>query len=204
MKNMKYLYLALAFSILTVFAATTQAQAQIQTPAPSPSSFVSQNVGFTKISIDYSSPAVKGRTVFGDLVPYGTPWRAGANAPTTIEFSTAVKIASKTVNPGKYSVFITPAQSGDWTIHLNSKGNAIYAYIQDGKVNSTALASDDAVAIKVSPEKTMDSQERLSYSISAEDNKVAKVTFSWDKVNLSFMVDTQADQLMEGFKGAFN
>ncbi|GEO19675.1 hypothetical protein CQA01_02090 [Cyclobacterium qasimii] len=186
-----------------VFSASYQSHAQLQAPAPSPSSSVSQNVGFTKISIDYSSPAVKGRTVFGDLVPYGTPWRAGANAPTTIEFSTAVNIAGKTVNAGKYSVFITPAQSGDWTIHLNSKGNAIYAYIQDEKVNSTALASDDAVAIKVSPAKTMDAQERLSYSISAEDNKVAKVTFGWDKVKLSFMVDTQVDQLMEGFKGAF-
>ncbi|WP_339924473.1 DUF2911 domain-containing protein [uncultured Cyclobacterium sp.] len=203
MKKMKSLCLALTLTILMVVSTTYQSHAQLQAPAPSPSSFVSQNVGFTKISIDYSSPAVKGRNVFGDLVPYGTPWRAGANAPTTIEFSTAVNIAGKTVNAGKYTVFITPAQSGDWTIHLNSKGNAIYAYIQDGKVNSTALASDDAVAIKVSPKTSMDAQERLSYSISAEDNKVAKVTFGWDNVKLSFMVDTQVDKLMEGFKGAF-
>lgn len=204
MKNLKYLYLALTVTILMVFSATYQSHAQLQAPAPSPSSFISQNVGFTKISIEYSSPAVKGRTVFGELLPYGTPWRAGANAPTTIEFSTAVKIGGKTINPGKYSVFITPAQSGDWTIHLNSKGNAIYDYMQGEKVDVAALTKDDAVSIKASPVMANETQERLSYSISAEDNKVAKVTFGWEKVMLSFMVDTQVDQKMESFKGAFN
>lgn len=203
MKIAKNLFCVLALSLLMVLAATEQSAAQLIAPAASPAASVSQQVGFTKISIDYSSPGVKGRKIFGELEKYGTPWRAGANAPTTITFSTPVKIEGKDIAAGKYTLFITPQQSGDWTIHLNSKGNPIYAYMVDEKVDADALAKDDAVSIKVSPEMTDRVQERLSYSISAEDNKVAKVAVAWENVKLSFMVDTQADQQMEGFKGAF-
>lgn len=204
MKNFKFQYLVLSLSILMALTIVFQSKAQMQAPAPSPAGFVTQNVGFTKISIDYSSPGVKGRTIFGELVPYGSPWRAGANAPTTIEFSTAVNIGGQTLNAGKYSIFITPNQSGNWTIHFNNKGNAIYAYMQDGKVNATALAKDDAVSLSVSPVKSTETQERLSYSISAEDNKVAKVTFAWDNVKFSFEIDTQVDQKLEEFNAVFN
>lgn len=76
----------LAFGLFIV--STFGALAQLQAPSPSPASFVSQNVGFTKISIDYSSPGVKGRKVFGELLKYGETWRAGANSQTIIEFST--------------------------------------------------------------------------------------------------------------------
>lgn len=204
MKTVKNLFCALTLSLMMVLLATERSSAQLMAPAPSPVASVSQQVGFTKITIDYSSPGVKGRKIFGELQKYGVPWRAGANNPTTITFSTPVNIQGTDVPAGKYTVFITPQQSGDWTIHLNSKGNAIYSYMVDEKVDAEALAKDDAVAIKVSPEKRDDVQERLMYSISAEDNKIAKVTVSWENVDLSFMVDTQPDEKMEGFKGAFN
>lgn len=202
MKNQKFFLLP--FLALLMMAFLHPAHAQLQSPAPSPAAMVSQNVGFTKISIEYSSPGVKGRQVFGDLLKYGEPWRAGANAPTMITFSTGVNIEGTNIAPGKYSIFITPRQSGAWTIHLNGKGNAIYDYMKDGKVDEAALAADDAVAIQVNPETNADFRERLTYSISAEDNKMAKVTFAWDEVSLSFMVDTQVDQKMDSFKGVLN
>jgi hypothetical protein len=196
-------YYLWAFTLMILFAATQPSIAQMQTPVASPAGHVSQIVGFTKISMDYSSPAVKGRKVFGELQKFGEPWRAGANAPTTIEFSTAVNIQGTDLGPGKYTVFITPQESGDWTIHINSKGNAIYAYMVDEKVDAAALGKDDAVAIKATPTKTVQKKERLTYSISAEDNKVAEVTMEWDTVQLSFLVDTQVDQKIESFKSAF-
>ncbi|MDR7127732.1 hypothetical protein J2X69_000060 [Algoriphagus sp. 4150] len=201
MKNNK-IFLA-AFALILFFSVSTASFAQLQAPAPSPSAYISQNVGFTKISIDYSSPAVKGRKVFGELEKYGTTWRAGANGPTIIEFSTEVSIAGKTIGAGKYSLFITPQESGDWTIHLNGKANAIYAYMKDGKVDEEALAKDDAVAIKVAPIAAPETFERLAYFISAENNKVASVTFMWADVMLSFEVDTQVSQKLEQFKGIF-
>jgi hypothetical protein len=204
MKTVKNLFNVLTISLMMVLLASEHSSAQMMAPAPSPAASVSQQVGFTNITIDYSSPGVKGRKIFGELLKYGDPWRAGANNPTTITFSTPVNIQGTDIPAGKYTIFITPQQSGDWTIHLNSKGNAIYSYMVDEKVDAEALAKDDAVAIKVSPEMRDEVQERLSYSISAEDNKIAKVTVSWENVDLSFMVDTQADQQMEGLKGAFN
>ncbi|MCR9016009.1 DUF2911 domain-containing protein [Aquiflexum gelatinilyticum] len=201
MKNTRIYFFAM--TLMLFLAATVQSNAQLQSPAASPAAFVSQNVGFTKISIDYSSPAVKGRQIFGEIEKYGVTWRAGANATTIIEFSTGVSVGGKNLRAGKYSIFITPMASGEWTVHLNGKANSVFTYMKDGKIDEEAMAKDDAVAIKVTPVMTADSQERLSYTISAENNKVAKVTMAWEKVRLSFMVDTQVDQKMEGFKGAF-
>lgn len=199
----KISYSLWAFALMMFLATTVDVHAQMQAPAPSPAAHVSQVVGFTKISIDYSSPAVKGRKVFGELEKFGTPWRAGANNPTSIEFSTAVNIQGTDLAPGKYTVFITPQESGNWSIHINSKGNAIYDYMTDEKVNADALTKDDAVTIKATPEMTNETKERLTFSISAENNKVAKVSMEWEKVKLSFMVDTQVDQKIENFKSAF-
>jgi hypothetical protein len=201
MKNFKIS--SLIICLMLFFATTELTYAQLQAPAASPAAFVSQNVGFTKISIDYSSPALKGRKVFGDIEKYGVTWRAGANAATTIEFSTGVSIGGKNIRPGKYTLFITPQASGDWTVHINGKGNSVFTYMKDGKIDEEALAKDDVVAVNVTPRMAADSHERLTYAIYAEDNKVAKVTMAWDKVRLSFMVDTQVDQKMESFKGAF-
>ncbi len=192
-----------SLTMILLLCATVQGQAQMVAPAPSPAAHVSQVVGFTKISIDYSSPAVKGRKVFGELVKFGDTWRAGANEATTIEFSTPVRIGDKNIPAGKYTLFITPQASGEWTVHLNSKGNAVYAYTKDGKVDETALSNDDIVAVKATPVMGNDMHERLTFSLSAENNKVAKVTMAWDKMKLSFMVDTQVEQKMESFKSAF-
>ncbi|MFN3801049.1 DUF2911 domain-containing protein [Belliella pelovolcani] len=201
MKRVKLLIAS--FTLMFFFVGMGQSMAQLQTPVPSPAAFVSQNVGFTKISIDYSSPAVKGRKIFGEIEKFGTTWRAGANATTMIEFSTAVNVGGRNLRPGKYAIFMTPTESGDWTVRINSKGNSVFAYMKDGKIDEEALAKDDLVAFKASTTKLTSSQERLIYTISAEDNKVAKITMTWENYTVSFMVDTQVDQKMEGFKGAF-
>lgn len=201
MKKTKLFIAALA--AIFFFAQSEQAIAQLQAPAPSPAASVSQVVGFTKISIDYSSPAVKGRKVFGELEKYGTPWRAGANAQTIIEFSTSVNIGGTNLRPGKYSIFVTPNESGDWVFHFNSKGNSVFAYMKDGKIDMEALGKDLAVSVNAAPEKLDKTKERLQYYISAEDNKVAKVSLAWENVKVSFMVDTQVDQKMDAFKAAF-
>lgn len=189
----------LAFAL--VMTTTIAAFAQLQTPAASPAATVSQVVGFTKISIDYSSPAVKGRKIFGEIEKYGVTWRAGANAQTIIEFSTPVSVGGKNIRAGKYSIFMTPAASGEWTVHLNSKAASVFAYMKEGAIDEEAVAADDAVSFKVAP--AAGNTERLQFHISAENNKVAKVTMAWEKVVISFMVDTQVDQKMEGFKSAF-
>jgi hypothetical protein len=198
MKNTLSFLLTLTLLVVGSIAA----KAQIQQPAASPAAHVSQVVGFTKISIDYSSPAVKGRKVFGGIIKYGESWRAGANGQTIIEFSTAVNVGGKNLAAGKYSIFVTPAASGEWTIHLNKKAESIYSYMKDNKIDEAALAADDAVAVKATP-ATVAATERLQYHISAGNNKVAQVTLAWETAAVSFMVDTQVDQKMEQFKNQF-
>jgi hypothetical protein len=91
-----------------------QAQ-QLTTPQPSPTAVVKQNFSTGFIELNYSRPAVKGRKIFGDLVPFGKVWRTGANNATTIEFSTDVTIGGSTLKPGKYGVLTIPGKD-EWTV----------------------------------------------------------------------------------------
>ncbi|APG66427.1 dihydrolipoamide dehydrogenase [Tenacibaculum todarodis] len=88
-------------------------------PAPSPFSTLKQKVGLTDVTLEYSRPSMKGRTIFGDLVPYGKTWRTGANANTKITFSTDVTIGEKNVAAGTYAVYTKPNEKS-WDIMLYS------------------------------------------------------------------------------------
>lgn len=100
------------FGFLSLFAVLTfSVQAQMQTPAPSPSSSLEQMVGLTNVAVEYSRPSAKGRTIFGDLVPYDKLWRTGANKNTIVSFSDDVKIGGKEVKAGSYAVFTKPGEA---------------------------------------------------------------------------------------------
>src|SRR5215467_13707375 len=96
------------------------ARADLDLPRRSPFAKVSQTVGLTDIVVDYSSPGVKGRKIWGGLVPYDQMWRAGANTATKITFSKDVTFAGKPVPSGTYAFFVIPGK-GDWTVILNKK-----------------------------------------------------------------------------------
>ena len=107
----------LAFAVPVLYS---PARADLELPRPSPQARVMQTVGLTEIEVVYASPAVRGRSVWGDLVPYDQIWRTGANANTLIEFSGPVKIGGQAVETGTYSLHSIPARAG-WTIILNRK-----------------------------------------------------------------------------------
>ena len=111
-KTMKKLLLAFA-----VIGMTFNVGAQIETPQPSPIAKVEQKVGLTDISIEYSRPNMRGRTIFGDLVPYNTMWRTGANANTKITFSDGVTIGGKELKAGSYAVFTKP-NTDNWDVYF--------------------------------------------------------------------------------------
>src|ERR1041384_8581630 len=95
------------------------AQAVIETPAPSPKARIEQRVGVTDVSIDCSSPGVKGRKIWGQVVPYDKVWRAGANAPTKLTVSRDFSFGGTQLKAGAYSLFITPGKAS-WTVMLNT------------------------------------------------------------------------------------
>jgi hypothetical protein len=192
MKN-KHIFSALFLALLVSFSS---AYAQLEVPRASPSASVSQVVGFTKIDIDYSSPGVKGRKIFGELVPYGTSWRAGANAATAVTFSNGVSIGDKNLRAGTYNLFITPVENGEWTVHLNGEGKSVFSYMKDGKLDEAALAADDVASVTVKPKKTSELVERLRFMISPTDNTEAHVTMEWENVSLTFPVNVRTEAMM--------
>lgn len=172
-----------------IFIAVLQlnfSQAQLQLPAPSPKASVMQTVGLTEITIDYSSPGVKGRTIWGDLVPYDKVWRAGANAATKITFSQNVTISNTDVPKGTYSIFAIPSKA-EWTIILNKDLSAS---------ESSYKSSEDVVRIKVVP-NDIPSRERLAYSIINFTDNDASIVLEWEKARVSFPVKVSTEKHAE-------
>ena len=101
--------------ILMAFTMAYSVNAQITTPQPSPFSKIEQKVGLTDVTLEFSRPAMRGRTIFGNLVPYGKMWRTGANANTKITFSTDVTVGGSTLKAGTYAVFTTPNETS-WDV----------------------------------------------------------------------------------------
>ena len=125
------------FKLLTflMVAATLSIQAQIKTPAPSPSATISQAIGLTDVSVDYSRPAMRGRTIYGDLVPYGKVWRTGANMRTKISFSTDVTIGGKELKSGTYAILTVPnADSWDVIFYTEYAAGGAPAELDETKV----------------------------------------------------------------------
>ena len=102
--------------VLSCLLSSTFIFAQV-TPAPSPAATISQVVGVTKISVDYSRPTLKGREIFGKLIPFDKVYRTGANASTKIETTGDIKVQGQTLKAGKYSIMSIPNQT-NWTIIL--------------------------------------------------------------------------------------
>lgn len=103
--------------LVMVFFITSVMQAQIATPAPSPAATLTQVVGLTDVAMDFSRPAMRGRTIFGDLVPYGKIWRTGANMRTKISFSTDVVVDGQTIKAGTYAIFSKPSEKS-WEVYF--------------------------------------------------------------------------------------
>ena len=145
---------------------------------PSPPRTASGQIGETSLTIDYSSPGVKGRTIYGDLVPYDKVWRTGANAATILTVSSEVKIEGETLPEGKYSLFSIPTEEGNWTFILNKTWDQWGAYDYD--------EAQDAIRVSVEPIPLEDSTERLRFEV---DEGAGKIVFAWDDVMCALNVE---------------
>ena len=128
---------------------------------PSPPATATGKIKDATITINYSSPSVKGRQIFGNLVPYGQVWRAGANEATIFETNKDVKVEGKTLPAGKYSLYAIPGEK-EWTIIFNKQTG------QWGVKRGGATSRDeaqDALTVKVKPKKSSSMTERLAYDI---------------------------------------
>jgi len=133
----------------------------IQAQRASPAATATGKVKDANITINYSSPAVKERKIWGDLVPYDKVWRAGANEATTITFDKDVKVEDKALAAGKYSLYAIPGEK-EWTIIINS-ATGQWGINRDG--STTEDPAKDVLRVKVKSEKSKEFNERLTYMV---------------------------------------
>ena len=177
---------ALTLSAATIVVASTPALAAApDLPQASPKARVEQQVGLTGFTVEYASPGVKGRTVFGGLVPYGEVWRAGANEATTLTATRDFQLGDQKVPAGTYALFTIPGEKS-WTVILNSNTKTWGSYGYDQKL--------DVARIEVKPETLATSRERMTFLFSDTTHGSANLDLEWDKVRvrLPISVDTNA------------
>ncbi|MFT6442457.1 MAG: hypothetical protein ACJASM_002003 [Salibacteraceae bacterium] len=147
--------------------------AQGKTARPSPLKTTEALVGKSKVTITYSSPSVKGRTIFGDLVPFDKVWRTGANEATTIETSGEIMIGGKKLKAGKYSVFTIPTKD-KWTVILNSVSDQWGAYKHD-------LAMD-LFRVMTNKVETIEAKEQFTITV---ENGMLSFVWATSKASVS-------------------
>lgn len=166
---------------LAAVTSTLLAQERMQFPDASQKSTVKQRVGLTDVEVEYSRPNKNEREIFGGLVPNGKLWRTGANAPTKIKFSDAVKLEDKEIPAGEYALFTIP-NANEWTVIVS----------KDAKLQSAAdyKQENDAARISVKPTTLPNAVE--SFTIGLSDVKAASATLylDWDKTRVPIKLTT--------------
>lgn len=171
--------------VLAMMLANYFTEAQIKTPQPSPKSTLTQMVGLTEVEINYSRPSVKGRVVFGDLVPFGKLWRTGANENSIVSFSEDVIINGKTLAKGKYALFTTP-KADTWEI-------VFYSDTDNWGTPENWDETKVALRTNATPETLDKNVESFTIGINNLDANFGMLEIAWEKtfVALKFEVPTQ-------------
>jgi len=136
-------------------------------------------VGEAEFKITYHSPAVRGRIVWGGLVPFDKVWVTGAHMATTIESNVDFTLGSKTIAAGKYAFFTVPGKD-KWMVIINKNWQQHLTDEYDSK--------EDIVRIEITPSQLTEVQERLQYEIIAKSNNEGGIQVSWDKVHLQIPI----------------
>lgn len=158
--------------LFTAFLAiSVSAYSQFTLPAASPRQKVEQQFSISKISVDYGRPGVKGRKIFGELVPYGKVWRVGANSSTKITFEQSVNFGGKTVPAGTYGLFVVPTEK-EWKIILNKDFQQWGAYEYDEKQN--------VAEVTIPVQKLAEKQEWFEISLNPINDNSMDMIFKWD------------------------
>lgn len=176
-----------ALSLLLAAALSAPVRAEeIRLPNVSPGAKVAQTIGITDVEITYHRPAVKGRTIWGGLEPWGKVWRMGANDATTISFTHPVKVEGRDVPAGTYALFAIPNQD-KWTLVLNktAKQWGAYGYKE----------SDDVLRFDVAPQAGP-ATEWLAFTITPASPGSAVVEMAWDKVRVPFKIEVEVDKIV--------
>ena len=164
---------------------------QINTPRVSPASEVEQMVGLTQIEIEYSRPSMRGREVFGNLVPFGKVWRTGADNSTKISFDTDVIISGKTIQSGTYSIFSIPNKES-WEIILYSDVE-LWGVPRDWSENKIVFSS----MFDVKKLKKSNTVETFTISFNDLTNNDVNMSISWENTSVDIKIEVPTRSMVE-------
>lgn len=184
------------FLIVCLFAvaATCSAQ-QLRTPAPSPTQTVKQDFGISSVELIYSRPAMKGRKIFGDLVPWNKVWRTGANSATRIKFNDDVMIGGQALKAGEYALYTVPGEN-EWEIIIN-KGSANWG--------TNYKQEDDVFRVKVKPMRLNETVENFTIQFANVKPSSTDLQIMWDKTAVAVPITTDIDKkIMAQINDAMN
>lgn len=160
--------------------------AQVKAPQSSPKAMITQTVGLTEVTIDYSRPSAKGRTIFGDLVPFGKLWRTGANSNSIITFSDDVMIDGKALPKGKYAIYTVP-KADNWDV----------IFYKDTDNWGNPESYDEAkIALKTTakPQMLNNRLETFTIALNNLDNNFAHLEISWEKTLVAVKIDVPTEK----------
>jgi len=179
-----YRLLAAAAAAVALAAPAIAQPGQPELPQASPGAEVEQQVGVSKFTVTYSSPGVKGRPIWGALVPYGELWRTGANAATQLEATKDFSIGGTKVPAGTYALYTIPGQT-TWTVILNKNPKAGGTRGYDEK--------NDVARLTVTPAQ-IPARERLTFLFAETTDDATRLDLEWDtlRVSMPITVDTKA------------
>ncbi|WP_068839753.1 DUF2911 domain-containing protein [Pontibacter akesuensis] len=176
------------FSCLIFFLfglSVSAAHAQVQLPQASPAAMIKQTIGLTDVTVNYHAPSVKGRKVFGGLVPYKQLWRAGANEATLITFQDELFLNHERVPAGTYSLFILPQSDSLWHVVLN-RDTTLWGLEGYNELNDVAY-------LEVKPTKAPFT-ETLLYSFSDISTNKAKLNLAWENTRITLNIETEIEK----------
>ena len=171
---------------LIILLCSSLAVAQIQTPKPSPSTTLEQVVGLTEVEIEYSRPAMRGRTIMGDLVPYGSLWRTGANKNTTLSFSDPVTVGGQALAAGTYALFTRPGKSL-WEVFF-------YTETENWGTPQEWQSKSVAAVIEVPTQSQAEPVESFTISINELTNTGANIHLSWENTRVTLPLEVPTDE----------
>jgi len=177
--------LALSVGLLAgPLGGSAEAQAGMPTPRASPPGKVTQTIGLTDVTASYHRPAVKGRSIWGGLVPYGQMWRAGANQNTTIEFAADAKVNGQDVPAGIYGFLVIPFRDKPWTVIFSKQTNMWGTFGYD--------KAQDALRLEIMPEEAP-FQEWMGFEFVPMDQVSAVMALRWEKLRVPMTIETDLD-----------
>jgi len=176
----------LSLAAVAVLSAAVAQGPPLTLPQPSQAATVSQTVGLTDITVSYHRPRVKGREIWGKVVPFGEIWRAGANENTTIEFSTPVQVEGHPLAAGRYGFHTLPA-AGTWQL--------IFSSVDTNWGSFSYAESEDVLRIEVTPE-VAPFAEALTYTFDDATDRETTIALRWEKLRVPFQVTVDTPEVV--------